>query len=621
MLDTKHTLECDILVAGGGPAGVPCALAAARNGAKVILCQDRPVLGGNASSEVRMHIVGADALGRGEALKVEARESGIMEEIRLDCAVQNPQRSNSILDLILYDKCRQEPNLQLMLNTAVVGAKTENNRITEAIAIRTSTEDRYTIRAKIFIDCTGDGRLGAEAGAPFQMGREGRNEFGEDMAATESGDNLKLGSTLLYTARKHDRPMTFTAPSWVRKFTKEEISKRLRLDPNGHDAGLEYGYWWAEWGGHLDTIKENEDIREELLAITLGVWNYVKNHSNYPGIEYWALEWCGFLPGKRESRRFHGLHKLTQSDVMGSNPQPDAIAFGGWPIDTHPPMGVDALDEPACVQTHVPKLYDIPLRACISSGPENLMFAGRNISATHIAFASTRVMATCAAMGQGVGTAAAHAVHTQRTPVEISSDTESIRAIQQQLVRDDAYLIGIYNEDTRNLSPKAHITASSERPDSPATNIISGQNRAVDGEEGAPSGRCIPGTNRWISDAEKGLPASITLKWDEPVSLGQIELIFDTGMHQRLSLTQCDSFARKMQWGKPQAETVRDYTIEALDQDGLWQVIESVEGNYQRHRIHPLSQTVKSNAIRIQVTATNGINEARIFDVRALASD
>ena len=168
MPSESQTLRCDVLVAGGGPAGVPCALAAARNGARVILCQDRPVLGGNASSEVRMHIVGANGTGkfdRGEELITEAREGGIIEEIRLENAVKNPQRSASVFDLILYDLCRSEPNLDLMLNTSVVRAETDDSKITAAIAVRQSTEDRFRIEAASFIDCTGDGRLGAEAGA------------------------------------------------------------------------------------------------------------------------------------------------------------------------------------------------------------------------------------------------------------------------------------------------------------------------------------------------------------------------------------------------------------------------------------------------------------------------
>ena len=301
----EHELSCDILVAGGGPAGVPCALAAARGGAQVILCQDRPVLGGNASSEVRMHIVGADASGnrgRDNALQTETREGGIIEEVRLETAVHNIQRSSSMLDLILYDLCRAEPNLTLMLNTRVTAAEKQGERITHAVAERQSTEDRFRIAAEVFVDCTGDGQLGLSAGAPFCHGRESRDEFGETLAADEA-DGKTLGSTLLFQARRFEHPVSFTAPTWARTFTEDD----LKLRPHGTagiDRGLEYGYWWVEWGGTLDTIKDNESIRDELLAIMLGIWDHIKNGGDH-GADNWVLDWFGFLPGKRESRRFN----------------------------------------------------------------------------------------------------------------------------------------------------------------------------------------------------------------------------------------------------------------------------------------------------------------------------
>src|SRR5687768_10345005 len=215
---TEHQLSCDLLVAGGGMAGVACALAAARLGTRVILCQDRSVLGGNASSEVRMHIVGATGLYGGVPLVLEPREGGLIEEIRLELAVRNPQRSAAVFDLILYEFCRAESNLTLLLNTTVVAAKVQANRITEIQAERPSTEDRFTIVAKMFADCTGDGRLGVEAGAPFMRGREGREAFGETLAPA-MGDEKTLGSTILFQARKHSRPMPYVAPPWVRRFS------------------------------------------------------------------------------------------------------------------------------------------------------------------------------------------------------------------------------------------------------------------------------------------------------------------------------------------------------------------------------------------------------------------
>ena len=189
----SHHLECDVLVAGGGPAGVACAIAAARCGAKVVLCQDRPVLGGNASSEVRMHVVGADRSGkRGAALQTEAREGGIIEEVRLEGSVGNPQRSASMLDLTLFEKVRAEPNITLLLNTSVTAAITRGDRIVSCQAERASTEESFTICARVFVDCTGDGRLGAEAWDEYDRPvAPGNRHFGQD-ALDRRRDNLDL---------------------------------------------------------------------------------------------------------------------------------------------------------------------------------------------------------------------------------------------------------------------------------------------------------------------------------------------------------------------------------------------------------------------------------------------
>ena len=546
-------LDCDVLVAGGGAAGVPCALAAARGGARVILCQNRPVLGGNASSEVRMHIVGANGTGsfeRGGELETEAREGGIIEEIRLETCVRNPQRSASMLDLILFEKCRAEPNLTLLLNTTVTGVEMEGSRIARAVAERPSTEDCFQIRAGIFIDCTGDGRLGVEA------------------------------------------------------------------------PTHEYGCWWAEWGGTLDTIKDNERIRDELLAIVLGIWDHLKNGppGTPPGADpfqaaHWALDWFGFLTGKRESRRFLGQHVLTESDVLGSRPFADAIAYGGWSLDLHPPEGIDAPDQPPCTQHPVPHLYDIPLRCCVARDVSNLMFAGRNISATHVAFSSTRVMATCAAVGQGVGTAAAFAAASKIPPAELNSRREAIHAIQQQLLRDDAFLIGIHNQDSRDLASSAAITATSELPGGEVRQVISGQTRSVHGARGAPPDRRRAGTHRWMSDPAAGLPAAIRLDWSTPIHPAVVQLVFDTGLHRHLTLSHHDGYTAKMHWGKPQPETARDYVIDGFDGDA-WQQLVAETGNYQRRRMHTLDLKAAVTSLRITVLATNGVDHARICEVR-----
>lgn len=615
MMIKEKKLDSDILIAGGGMAGVACALAAARCGTKVILCQDRPVLGGNASSEIRMHVVGADCSGgRGSKLETEAREGGIIEEIRLENAVQNPQRSASMFDLILYDTCRNEPNITVLMNTAVIECEVKNESITHVVAENRSSEQRFIITSNIHIDCTGDGTLGVLAGAHFREGREASAEFSESLAA-ELADNKRLGSTLLFQAHRHDKPMPFKAPSWARKFTEKDL--RLRPHANASvlvDTGLEYGYWWVEWGGALDTIKDNETIQNELMAIMMGVWDHVKNDGDH-GAENWALEWLGFLPGKRESRRFIGKRMLTQNDVMLSSSFSDAIAYGGWPIDTHPPGGVDAVDEEPCTQHRVPELYDIPLSACISGNVKNLMFAGRNLSATHLAFASTRVMATVAAIGQGVGTTAAFAVRAGQQPAGVLDNPDQVTAVQQRLLRDDAYLIGIANNDPKDIARKADVSASSEQPAGEAINILSGQTRSVHGYGGVRSERSAEGTHRWMSDPNQPMPQWIELSWKSAVVVGRVEIIFDTGMHRVLTLTQSDAYAANMHWGRPQEETVEDYSLECLCENG-WKNFLDVFGNYQRKRVHLLDNPVNTSALRLVVKSTNGLDHARICEIR-----
>lgn len=620
---TEHDLNADILIAGGGPAGVPCALAAARCGANVILCHDRPVLGGNASSEVRMHIVGANGTGgteRGQELLTEARESGIIEEIRLENSVRNPQRSPSMFDLILYEKCQAEPKLKLMLNTTVTGVEMQNSKITHALAERPSTEDFFRIAADIFIDCTGDGRLGAEAGALFMEGRESRGQFDESLAS-DKADKRRLGSTLLMQAKRHGQAMPFVAPSFARSFTSEDLRLRLYATPGDETPSHEYGYWWAEWGGEMDTIKDNEKIRDELLAIVLGIWNHIKNGP--PGTPLgedpfqaanWALDWFGFLPGKRESRRFIGQHILTQQDLMESRAFEDAIAYGGWSLDLHPPEGIDAPGLQPCEQHPLPNLYDIPLCSCISRDITNLMFAGRNHSATHVAFSSTRVMATCAVMGQGVGTAAALAVESNTSPSEIKAHPELVKKIQQQLSRDDAFLIDGAGFDPADLIHEATISSFSEQTGGEAIHIASIQSRSVHGKLGASPNRARPGTHRWMSDPADGFPASLQITWQTPIKISQIHLVFDTGLHRHLTLSQLDSYSDSMIWGSPQPETVKDYKIETIEGE-QWSQVLSITDNYQRKKTHRFDNLTTS-AIRIIVTATNGLDHARICQVR-----
>lgn len=592
-MEQKH-LQTDIAVVGGGMAGVCCAIAAARSGAQVVLVHDRPMLGGNSSSEIRMHICGADCSGARN--DTDARETGILEELRLEDTVHNPQRSASMWDILLYDRVRTEPNITLLLNTCCHGVRmASSSRIAALLASNHLSETEYTILAKIFVDCSGDGRLGKEAGAQFRTGREGRNEFGETLAPPRP-DNKRLGSTILFITRQHNHPMPFVPPQWITRFP---TCNHL---PYRHHNSWEYGYWWVEFGGSLDTITDGDLIRDKLLAFALGVWDHIKNSGQHPQSANWALEWIGFLPGKRESRRFVGEYVLNQRDIERGELFEDGVAYGGWPIDLHPPEGILSKEPPA-QQIHVP-LYNIPLRCLYSRNVQNLFFAGRNISATHVAFGSTRVMGTCSVMGQAVGTAAALCVREGILPFELKPH---ITALQQMLLKADAYIIGVTNSDKYDLARSAEVIASSETPEGKAINVINGVRRGV-GDH----------SNRWISDPTKGLPQWIELRFHEPVRIREVHLVFDTGLHRPLTLTHSDSYNARMIRGA-QPETVRDYDLQVIHGTSTTTVA-TVRGNYQRlrrHRFAPHSAT----ALKLVVHATNGDPSARLFEIRAYETE
>ncbi len=588
-----HTVETDLLVAGGGLAGVCAAIAAARHGARVILVQDRSVLGGNASSEIKMHVVGADCHGN----KPGVREGGIIEELRLEDAARNPTRSYALWDLLLYEKVKLEPNITLLLDTTVVAVAKDGDGIRSVRAVRNPTEDEFVITARFFADCTGDGRLGAEAGADYRHGREAKTDFGESLAR-EVADDQTLGSSILLMGRRHDAPQAFVAPSWIRHFRREDFRHRPI-------HSYEYGYWWLEWGGQLDTIKDNEVIRHELFRIALGVWDYIKNSGDHPGAANWVLDWIGSLPGKRESRRFLGPCVLTQNDVLGGRIFPDQVTHGGWPIDLHPPSGVDVPEEEPYTPTRFGHIYTIPLRCYYSRNVPNLFFAGRNISATHVAFASTRVMATCAVGGQAVGTAAALLVIQGARP-EISATTtpKFIHSLQQALLRDDVWLPGLRNEDPADLARHGAISASSENPEAPASLVVDGTTRNLKRSFGTWSDNS---THRWES---RELPARLTLTFSAPMTVREIHVTFDSEFERELMLTPSDHLSARFIRG-PQPELVRDYRIMV---DG--RIVADIQGNYLRRRVHALDSPTKASCIDLEVLATHGVPTARVFEVR-----
>lgn len=589
---TRVDLVCDVLVAGGGMSGVCAALAAARQGAKVVIVQDRSRLGGNASSEIKMHIVGADQHGGRSGW----REGGLIEELRLEDAVHNPHRAWELWDLMLYDKCMREKNITLLLDSTLYAATVHEELIQEVLVRCDKTEHLYRIKAGLYCDCTGDSRLALEAGADMRMGREGADEFGESLAQDQA-DTRTQGSSILFTARKHDQPIPYQAPPWARKITSEDLRFR-------GVSSWEYGYWWIELGGMVDTIRDNERLRFELLSVVLGVWDYIKNSGDKPSAANWALETVGMIPGKRESRRIMGDYIMTQVDLEGAWTRfDDGVAIGGWGMDDHPPEGFDAPNKRPYQSIKMKEPYNVALGSLYSRNIHNLMMAGRNISCSHVAFSSTRVMATCSAIGQAVGTAAAQCVQNGLLPRTLRADKNQLKELQQILLRDDQTIRTLKNADAKDLARRATVRASTSLHGTKPALVTNGVTRDLPQQW----------HNRWAGSLDNG-PATLELTWGRMQTIGHVQLIFDTGFHRELTLSASDGVTRRVVRA-PQPETVRDYAVQIQDDNRQWIEVASVQGNYQRLRRHTF-KPMETKALRVQITATNGAKEARLYEVR-----
>lgn len=447
-----ETLRTDIAVLGGGLAGICAAVAAARRGRRVVLVQNRPVLGGNSSSEVRVWVCGATAHG----IHLFARETGIMGELFVENQFRNPEGNPYYWDLLLLETVRAEPNITLLLNTEITEVEADgpaDARVVRRVHGWTSgSERRVTLEAPTFIDCTGDGLLGALAGAEHMTGREPRERFGESWAPEVPDQNM-LGSTILFYAKDTGVPSKFVAPTFAVDVAAAGIPEHrvIRQDMNG------CAFWWIEWGGELDVVHDNERIRDELQGVCYGLWDHIKNSGEFDA-ETLTLEWVGAVPGKREYRRFVGEKVLTQADVLEQPEVEDRIGFGGWSIDLHPPGGVYAT-EPGSRHWHPDGNYHLPLRSLFSANVENMWMAGRNISASHVAFGSTRVMATCAVLGEAAGIGAAL---TQELGVPASTLAhEEVATMRRAMLRADASVLGIDQDDPADLALKARVRSSS----------------------------------------------------------------------------------------------------------------------------------------------------------------
>ena len=500
----KINYNCDLCVIGGGLSGSFAALAAARRGQRVVLMQDRPMLGGNASSEIRMWVRGAGGKYN--------RETGMISELEEINIHNNPYLNHSVFDANLYGMLRENPNITLLMNTSCLDASVENGRITSVTGWQTTTYTMITVTAKIFADCSGDSILAPLVGAEYRKGREAASEYGETLAP-KLGDSCTMGMSIILAARETDSPVPFIPPEFANKYPDDscfdgdmgaDVHAQLR-DHRVSTSGA--NLWWVELGGEGDSIYDADRVRDELLACIYGVWDHIKNYGDH-GMENWELEWVGCMPGKRESRRYMGDYVMTEDDVRSGGHFYDEVAYGGWPMDDHNPYGMrkNGGSNTASVMIPVREPYGIPLRALYSRNIENLAFAGRNISVTHVALSSTRVMATCALIGQAMGTAAAVALSRGITVREAAA--EHYKEVQRMLMDDGVFLPHIKREPSAAIL-SAQINISQEDRDI----LLNGVER--------------PRTCEGENSIEQRIGDSLRISWNEPKALGELRLQLD----------------------------------------------------------------------------------------------
>lgn len=404
--------QYDLVVVGGGVAGMCSAISASRMGLKTALIHNRPTVGGNNSPEISVTILGGFNLPPYKAI------GNIISE--LGNAFTNQDKIISIL--------KKEKNLTLFLNTHATDVEMDGSKIRAITASNIETNEVIRLESKLFADCTGDGNVGFMAGADYTMGRELRSVYGESLAP-EVPSNLGYGSTVKWQSKDMKSPQSFPLTPWAVQFSETTVQYSKQNN------------WDWETGFHLNQIDDFEYIRDYALRVIYGNWSYIKNKSNKKAeYENFALFNVSFVPGKRESRRLLGDVILTQNDVEGKwKEYNDGCVKATYSIDQHFPQPENTLffpgEEFRSVMKHnmnplgvsirdidpkdVNEPYMIPYRCLYSRNITNLFMAGRHVSASRLAMASLRVQATTGMMGEVVGLAASICTKNNCTPREV----------------------------------------------------------------------------------------------------------------------------------------------------------------------------------------------------------
>lgn len=384
--------QYDLVVVGGGVAGISAAVSAARLGCKVALVNDRPVLGGNNSSEVRVHLGGRIGVGPYPELGNLQKEFGPTE-------FGNAKPAEYYADDKKAKIVADEENITLYSNYRGMDVKMDGQKIKAVIARHIETSREIRLEAPLFADCTGDGTIGFLAGADYRSGREGKEEFGEN-TAPETPDGMTMGASVQWYSENAGKPSAFPEFSYGMNFTEQNCEKVVM------------GEWTWETGMNVDQIKDFEYVRDYGLLVVYANWSFLKNrmkeNERYRNLK---LGWVAYVSGKRESRRLMGDYILKEEDLTRYLVHEDATAATTWTIDLHYPSPENTQHFPGqefkSIAKHI-KIhpYPVPYRCLYSRNIDNLFMAGRNISVTHVALGTTRVMRTTGMLGEVVGMAA-----------------------------------------------------------------------------------------------------------------------------------------------------------------------------------------------------------------------
>jgi hypothetical protein len=578
----------DLVVIGGGLAGTCSAISGARSGLKVALIQDRPVLGGNNSSEVRVHLGGKTMLGPYPAL------GGVVREL-------SPARRGNAGPPERYEDSKKlkvvagEKNLSLFLSTHVSEVEKDGKKISAVIGRNIRTGKRLRFSGRVFADCTGDGTVGFLAGADYRMGREGKDQTGETLAPAKA-DKMTMGSSVQWYSRPAGAPSAFPKCPWAVQFTEENVQR------------VTGGEWNWETGMNKHQIDQFEEVRDYGMLVIYGNWAFLKNsprsRAKYANLK---LDWIAHIAGKRESRRLLGDVILTEQDITGQKAFDDACVTTTWTIDLHYPHPKNTQQFPGrefrSIAKHLRiKPYPIPYRCLYSRNIDNLFMAGRDISVTHVALGTIRVMNTCGMMGEVVGMAAAICKERETTPRGVYKDY--LEDLKKRMTKGTGKPLppgAVVPE--RGVSanvPKPPTWIKTAGPNFARTAKVTVSSTLKEGSYKSSNindGIIAFGMNdRWVSDSN--FPQTVELAWDAPQTIGAVRIV--TGWKS----------------GRRIIGMLSDFSLQYHD-GGAWKDIDGAKVKDNKLADWTAKfKPVKTKRLRLTVTAALK-NLARIWEMEA----